>query len=83
VAKYLSALPADRHAALSAVRKATNDNPPGNRTEFDEGRAQSQLHVLPSLVVIYRRVGDLPSGELSATVLSRSAEPNERAPLVT
>ena len=34
VAQYLAALPADRRAALSAVRKVINDNLPGG---YEEG----------------------------------------------
>jgi len=34
VAQYLAALPADRRAALSTVRKAINENPPQGKCKL-------------------------------------------------
>src|SRR5438876_8839758 len=67
VAQYLAALPADRRAALSAVRKAINENLPGG---YEEGIQFGMIGWYVPLSVYPAGYGENPKVPLSFVALA-------------
>ena len=70
VAQYVAALPADRRAALSAVRKAINENLPDG---YEEGMQFGMIGWYVPLSVYPAGYGENPK-------VPRFPEPNRRLP---